>query len=150
MTNIPVKAVTEAIDRLFNRLLAMKSGPSRILNVTPDAAHAGKRVAPARSSENDKYCGVRVDQGMPIKDKPNHVMLKLQPNAKCDVSSVQELSNQVGTHYVIAEVEVDTTQEPTAENTEKVRAQLKANMEETAAKEAAKEAASKKGGKVGK
>ncbi|KAL9020908.1 MAG: hypothetical protein Q9185_001871 [Variospora sp. 1 TL-2023] len=63
------------------------------------------------------------------------------------ISRVQELSNRVGTHYVIAEVEVDTTQAPTAENTEKLREAFKAKVAEEAAKEVAKEKESKKGGK---
>lgn len=111
----------------------------------------GNDAPPEGSSaiKNDQYCSVRIDQGMPIKDKPNFVMMKLQPNSKCDISSVQELSNRVGTHYVIAEVEMDTTQDPTAENTEKLREAFKAKVAEKAAKEVAKEKESKKEGKGG-
>ncbi|KAL8970318.1 MAG: hypothetical protein Q9197_003868 [Variospora fuerteventurae] len=148
MNPTPVKAVQEGLERIFKGLLSLKSGPRRILNVTPDAAHAGKRVAPAQTSKNDQYCSVRIDQGMPIKDKPNFVMMKLQPNSKCDIPSVQELSNRVGTHYVIAEVEMDTTQDATAENTEKLWEQFSVKIVE-AANEVAKEKESKKEGKGG-
>lgn len=50
MNPTPVKAVQEGLDRIFKGLLSLKLGPRRILNVTPDAAHAGKRAAPAQTS----------------------------------------------------------------------------------------------------
>lgn len=116
-----VRAVKEAVRRLFTDIAQSQSAMRRVLN--PAVEGAGSRVYPARNNKNDEKYGIRIDKGEAVHGKPNVVRLKLQLNSNAARKTIRDLASK-DPHKVIANVDVDNTQQLTRENLTKVEEDL--------------------------
>ncbi|PGH34066.1 hypothetical protein GX50_03122 [[Emmonsia] crescens] len=116
-----VRAVVDAVKRLFADISRSQSAMRRVLN--PSMEGAGSRVYPPQVPKKDADYGIRVDRGEKVHDKPNVLRLKLQLNSNATNKTIRELAKQ-DPHRVFATVDVDVTQEPTADNLKKIEAEL--------------------------
>lgn len=118
-------AIRKAIDKLFTEALKSEGAISHLTQPTADGA--GGRVYPAQNQKNDAKFGIRIDKGEAVHGQPNVIRLKLQANSNAESKTIKDLAEK-DPHAVLANVDVDTTQEANNDNLPKLKNDILSNL----------------------
>lgn len=113
-----MNSLKDCVQTLVDSIMAMKSGPKRLLNFDPGSP--GCRLFPADTPKKNKDFEVCFDIGQTHKDNPDLVAINLQINREATTKGLKDLVRQNGTHHTYATVWINAKQAATKEAADKL------------------------------